>query len=152
MMIANTISKRKSEFGRIMFRKNFDKVIAESLAIYVKKLNDENSNGALVVVEGLRDYRSLRSIGFLGNIFMFCNKNNLLRLVEESKKYRKVILLFDLDREGRSLTNRTITMLEAIRIPVDLFFRRELISTTRGKVRHVEELSRFKEYLEPLVD
>ncbi|HEY4698860.1 MAG TPA: toprim domain-containing protein [Nitrososphaerales archaeon] len=152
MMIANTISKRKSEFGRIMFRKNFDKVIAESLAIYVKKLNDENSNGALVVVEGLRDYRSLRSIGFLGNIFMFCNKNNLLRLVEESKKYRKVILLFDLDREGRSLTNRTITMLEAIRIPVDLFFRRELISTTRGKVRHVEELSRFKEYLEPLLD
>ena len=83
---------------------------------------------------------------------MFCNKNNLLRLVEESKKYRKVILLFDLDREGRSLTNRTVTMLEAIRIPVDLFFRRELISTTRGKVRHVEELSRFKEYLEPLVD
>ena len=152
MMIANTISKRKSEFGRIMFRKNFDKVIAESLAIYVKKLNDENSNGALVVVEGLRDYRSLRSLGFLGNIFMFCNKNNLLRLVEESKKYRKVILLFDLDREGRSLTNRTITMLEAIRIPVDLFFRRELISTTRGKVRHVEELSRFKEYLEPLLD
>ena len=93
-----------------MFRKNFNKVIAESLAIYVKKLNDENSNGALVVVEGLRDYRSLRSIGFLGNIFMFCNKNNLLRLVEESKKYRKVILLFDLDREGRSLTNRTVTM------------------------------------------
>ena len=135
-----------------MFRKNFDKVIAESLAIYVKKLNDENSNGALVVVEGLRDKRSLRSIGFLGNIFMFCNKNNLLTLVDESKKYRKVILLFDLDREGRSLTNRSVTMLESIRIPVDLFFRQELISTTRGKVRHVEELSRFKEYLEPLVD
>ena len=132
-----------------MFRKNLDKIIAESLASYVRKLNDENFNGAIVVVEGLRDIRSLRSVGFSGNIFMFCHNNNLLSLVEESKKYRKVILLFDLDREGRSLTNKAVTILEGMRISVDLYFRRELSSTTRGKVKHVEELSRFKEYLEP---
>lgn len=130
-------------WGSVLERK-----IAESLILYVKKLNDESRNGALVVVEGVRDVKALRSIGFVGSVLMLCHNSNLKLLVEEAEKYRKTILLFDLDREGRSLTKKAVTLLEEKKNTVDLYFRRQLSSTTRGRVKHIEELKRFTEHLQ----
>lgn len=115
----------------------------------MKRLNDESLNGALVVVEGLRDMRALRSIGFEGSIMMFCHNGGRNTLVDEAAKYRKTILLLDLDQEGRSLTKKAALLLEEKKSVIDLFFRRELASVTRGRVRHIEELSRFKDHLQP---
>ncbi len=126
-----------------------DRAIAESLALYVRKLNDASRNGALVVVEGKRDVKALRSIGFAGRVVMLCHNSNLKLLVEEAEKYRKTILLLDLDREGRSLTKKAATLLEEKKNTIDLYFRRKLSSTTRGRVKQIEELSRFSEYLQP---
>jgi hypothetical protein len=36
----------------------------DDLKAFVKKLSDEANNGALIVVEGLRDEEALRSLGF----------------------------------------------------------------------------------------
>ncbi|MCL4437415.1 MAG: hypothetical protein M1387_12000, partial [Thaumarchaeota archaeon] len=70
-------------------------------------------------------------------------------LLSEAAKYRKAILLLDLDREGRSLTKKAAVMLGDNKSAIDLFFRRELSSVTRGRVRHIEELSRYRDYLQP---
>jgi 5S rRNA maturation endonuclease (ribonuclease M5) len=133
-----------------MFRSSLDREISESLVLYVKKLNDESRNGALVVVEGLRDSRALRAIGFEGDVLMFCHNGGKHLLVDESAKYRRTILLFDLDREGRSLTKKAALLLEEEKKSVvDLFFRRELAAVTQGRVKRVEELSRYTDYLQP---
>ncbi len=126
-----------------------DREIAESLALYVKKLNDASVNGALVVVEGKRDVKALRAVGFAGRVVMLCHNSSLNRLLEEAEKYRKTILLLDLDREGRSLTKKAATLLEEKKNTIDLYFRRKLSSTTRGRVKQIEELSRYAEYLQP---
>ena len=125
-----------------------DREILDALILYIKKLNDESENGALVIVEGKRDFKALRSLGFVGKIMMLCHNGNFTKLVEEAEKYQKVILLFDLDREGSSLTKKAAMLLEGKKNIFDLFFRRKLSSTTHGKVKHIEELSRFTEHMD----
>jgi len=129
-------------------RENRYREMAEALTLYVRKLNDESREGALIVVEGKRDLEALRSIGFHGEAVMLCH-NNLKRLVEEAEAHRKIILLFDLDKEGRSLTKKAALLLQERRVGVDLYFRRELLHATKGRIRYIEELIRFRDYIQP---
>jgi|TARA_Y100000310_G_scaffold279782_1_gene299121 5S rRNA maturation endonuclease (ribonuclease M5) len=121
--------------------------ISEALVLYIKKLNDESKNGSLVVVEGKRDVRALRSIGFIGKILMLCHNNNFDRFISEVGKYHKIILLLDLDRKGRSLTKKAAILLEGKKHVIDLYFRRNLSSITCGRVKQIEELSKYAEYI-----
>ena len=121
--------------------------ISEALVLYIKKLNDESDNGSLVVVEGKRDVSALRSLGFGGKMLMLCHNNNLERLVSKAEKYQKIILLLDLDRKGRSLTKKSAILLEGKKHKIDLFFRRNLSSITYGRVKQIEELSKYAEYI-----
>lgn len=130
-----------------MGNSTLQQLITDSLIQYVQKLNDEIRNGAIIVVEGKRDAEALREIGLKGRIFKLCHNHSISHLVSESEKYRKVILLFDLDRKGRILTKKSIIMLEAKKIKVDLFFRRKLSSITQGQVTEIEELSKYSESL-----
>ena len=121
--------------------------ISEALVLYIKKLNNESKNGSLVVVEGKRDVRALRSIGFIGKILMLCHNNNFDRFISEAGKYHKIILLLDLDSEGRSLTKKAAILLEGKKHVIDLYFRRNLSSITCGRVKQIEELSKYAEYI-----
>ena len=120
----------------------------DSLGLFIKKLNDEVNNGALVVVEGQRDAEALESIGFNGEPFLLCHNRGLARLARQAEDKRKVILLLDLDSKGRSLTKKTAILLQEKKHVIDLFFRRELLSATRGRIRQIEELRRFKGYVQ----
>ncbi|MCX8191365.1 MAG: toprim domain-containing protein [Nitrososphaerales archaeon] len=126
----------------------FDDELICNLQSFVKKLNDECSNGALVVVEGQKDVMALTSLGFRGDVFTVCQNGRLVELTEVAEKYRKTILLLDFDAKGRALTKKIATLLSEKRRVVDLFFRRMLLSTTKGRVRKVEELINFREYFE----
>ena len=121
--------------------------ISEALVLYIKKLNDESKNGSLVVVEGKRDVRALRPMGFVGKILMLCHNNNFDRFISEAGKYHKIILLLDLDRKGRSLTKKAAILLEGKKHVIDLYFRRNLSSITCGRVKQIEELSKYAEYI-----
>lgn len=132
---------------------SLERLIVEDILVYINNLNEESRNEALVVVEGKRDVRALRGIGFNGKIFMLCHNNSLIKLIDEAKKYSKIILLFDLDRKGRSLTKKSIFVLEAKKNIVDLSFRKRLSSLTRGKIIHIEELNQFRnQILESSID
>lgn len=122
----------------------------EAVAQLIRRLNDEARNGALVVVEGRRDATALRSLGFTGELSMLSYNQSFVELVEHAKAFKRVVLLLDLDEKGRKLTKRIALLLQEKKITIDLFFRRELASATKGAVRHVEELSRFRGAFEPL--
>ena len=131
-------------------REGKDEEILHALSLFVRKLNDECKHGALVVVEGQHDAEALNSIGFKGNLFLLCHNRKLTELASESEKYSKVILLPDLDRKGRALTKKAIIILQGKNNKIDLFFRRELAKATKGRLRQIEELIRFKEGLQNL--
>jgi 5S rRNA maturation endonuclease (ribonuclease M5) len=121
-----------------------ESALIESLSRFMRKLNDEED--ALVVVEGLRDAKALRDAGYDGEVFMLCHKNSVLTLEGLASKHKKTILLLDNDSEGRKLSERTRRILSG-RARIDMFYQRELLPASRGKIRHVEELASYADRL-----
>ena len=124
---------------------HIDEVVQE-LDQLVRNLNSEADSRSVVIVEGKRDLAALRSLGFRGEAVMLCHNGSISGLAENVSRYRKTILLLDLDKEGRSLTAKAASLLQG-RTTIDLSYRRKLGLIGKGRIRHVEELSRFREYL-----
>jgi 5S rRNA maturation endonuclease (ribonuclease M5) len=137
----NPSSDKKSSM-----RNKIDHEVIESLDLFIKKLNDESKNDSLLVVEGKNDARALISLGFKGNLFLLCNKS-LVKLNDEADKYNKIILLLDLDRKGRSLTRKSILILQGQKKKIDLFYRKKIKKVTKGRIKQIEHLTRYRDYL-----
>jgi len=114
---------------------------------FVNMLNEESENGAIVVVEGKRDVDALVSIGFNGNVVTLNNFKGVNGLVDNLEKVRKVILMLDMDRKGKYLTHKILTLLRYKGKNVDMFYKKMLAEITKGKVRHVEEIVIYKKYI-----
>jgi 5S rRNA maturation endonuclease (ribonuclease M5) len=113
----------------------------------VSMLNEESENGAIVVVEGKRDVDALISIGFNGNVVTLNNFKGVNGLVDNLEQVRKVILMLDMDRKGKYLTHKILTLLQYKGRNVDMFYKKKLAEITRGKVRHIEEIIIYKKYM-----
>ncbi|MDE1727271.1 MAG: topoisomerase [Thaumarchaeota archaeon] len=109
---------------------------------FIESLNSKKDS--IVVVEGKRDEDALKKLGFSGNVCQFHNFKGLVKFVDSMPWSKTLIILLDLDRKGSYLTKRIITHL-AHRMTVDLSFRRKLVVITKGKVRHIEDLSLYSE-------
>jgi 5S rRNA maturation endonuclease (ribonuclease M5) len=116
--------------------------LTDSLTDFIHKLNKETES--LVVVEGPRDQRALRTSGFKGEIFMLCHHQNIRTLEDRAQRFKKIILLLDGDNEGKKLAQRVIRILGG---KIDLFYRRKLLPASKGRIRHVEELATFAELI-----
>ena len=119
--------------------------LLQKVALFITNLNHEAEKGSLIVVEGKRDKTALRSLGFLGKTMMLCHNESINSLAETANSYRKTILLLDLDNEGRALTKKAAKMLQG-KTAIDLNYRKELGALAKGRIRHIEELIRFKDY------
>jgi 5S rRNA maturation endonuclease (ribonuclease M5) len=116
----------------------------DRLTALVSQLNAELDEGALVVVEGVRDERALQHLGFKGRTFKLCHtRNSLSAVMAEAESHSKVILLLDYDMKGRNLTRKVASMLQNRGMNVDTSFRREIRAMTNGLANHVEDLKRF---------
>ena len=71
---------------------------------------------------------------------------SLLVAFETAAKYERLIILFDRDKKGRTLTGKTIQLLQR-RTKVDLSFKRKLRMITKGKIMFVEQLVSYESYL-----
>ena len=118
----------------------------QEVFLFIRNLNFDAENDSLVVVEGKRDKEALQSLGFTGKIMMLCHRGGMKNLVENAELHRKMILLLDLDREGKALTGRAAKLLLG-RATVDLSYRKKLGAIAKGRIRHVEELGKFKDYI-----
>ena len=108
---------------------------------FIELLNSKKDS--VVVVEGKRDSAALKNLGFYGNICEFHSFKGLIKFADSMDSYKRIILLLDLDRKGRYLTSRIISQLEH-RIRIDLSFKRKLVMITKGKIRHIEDLSMYE--------
>jgi 5S rRNA maturation endonuclease (ribonuclease M5) len=111
------------------------------LSDFVRDLNDSAQDGWCVLVEGPRDQRALRKLGYVGpvaTVSLF--GRNGTGVLEGS---RRVIVLTDLDREGTSLASKFIRTLGHEGIRTSLAERGRLKAASRGVFLHVENLARF---------
>lgn len=106
----------------------------------IHSLNSKKDS--IVVVEGKRDTYALQKLGYSGNICEFHSFKGLARFADSVSSYKNLIVLFDSDRKGKYLTSKIISQLEH-RVKIDLLFKKKLVSITKGKIRHIEDLSKY---------
>ena len=105
-----------------------------------------NSIEKIVVVEGKRDSIALRKIGYTGKILEFHKFGGIVNFTDSAAKYENIILIFDRDRQGRQLTEKTIQLLQR-RTKIDLTYKRKLRAITNGKIKFIEQLVCYESYL-----
>jgi 5S rRNA maturation endonuclease (ribonuclease M5) len=111
---------------------------------FVSNLNSMKES--VVIVEGKRDVAALRKIGFSGKVLEFHKFGGMINFVDHAARYENLIILFDGDKKGKYLTGKTIHLLQR-RTNVDLKFKRNLTSITKGKIRFIEQLVCYESFL-----
>ncbi|HVD08661.1 MAG TPA: toprim domain-containing protein [Nitrososphaeraceae archaeon] len=118
--------------------------IALKVREFIESLNNECKAGAIVIVEGRKDEIALREIGFNGEILVYNNFKGIINFVDYvSRKGRKVILLLDRDRKGRSLTSKILKKLDILCPHDSLYYKKKFVKITHGKIMCIENLSNF---------
>ena len=123
-------------------------LVTEQEVLEVRKfVNELNSiENSVAVVEGRKDSTSLRKLGFTGKVLEFYKFAGMVDFADSVAKYERIIILFDRDRKGRSLTGKAIQLLQR-RTKIDLSFKRKLRQITKGKIKFVEQLVCYESFL-----
>jgi 5S rRNA maturation endonuclease (ribonuclease M5) len=123
-------------------RKAID-VFGAFVSDFVRDLNQLSEEGWSILVEGQRDEKALRKLGFRGRLASISSvRRTGMGVFEDS---RKVVILTDLDREGAVLASRFLKTLSHEGLHASLAERRRLKHASKGVFLHIENLSRFAE-------
>ncbi len=101
---------------------------------------------SVVVVEGKRDSVALKKLGYSGKVLEFHRFGGMIDFTDSVSKYKRLIILFDRDKKGRTLTGKTIQLLQR-RTKIDLSFKKRLREITKGKIMFIEQLVCYESYL-----
>ncbi|MBT5201453.1 MAG: toprim domain-containing protein [Thaumarchaeota archaeon] len=111
---------------------------------FILQLNEMKDS--VVIVEGKKDSGALKKIGFTGKVLEFHKFGGMIDFTDSVSKYKRLIILFDRDKKGRTLTGKTIQLLQR-RTKIDLSFKRKLREITNGKIKFIEQLVCYESYL-----
>jgi 5S rRNA maturation endonuclease (ribonuclease M5) len=126
-----------------MNHRDRDSEITE-LQKFVEFLNHECKMGSLVVVEGKKDQKALRSVGFDGDVVLFNNFRGITKFVDNvTISRKKIILLLDMDEKGKILTSKILSHINSTCRHDCLLAKQRLARITGGRLRHIEDLSSF---------
>ncbi|HTP55691.1 MAG TPA: toprim domain-containing protein [Thermoplasmata archaeon] len=113
----------------------------EFVDLWDQFLDERRDPTAIVVVEGERDRRALRRLGWDGPVGLVHRGRPIAETAQELiDEHARVIVLTDWDREGGTLARRLREFLEGRRGGVDLEYRRRFARLLRGELAHVEGL------------
>lgn len=108
-----------------------------SLEEWLAALREED---APIVVEGLKDCAALEAFGISGIVML--SKSPLYRVVDDiERESKRVIILTDLDKEGKRLYSRLKQSFDRIGVQVDRVYREWLFKET--KLSHIEGLINY---------
>jgi len=111
------------------------------VTLWGKLLGERAGETTAVVVEGERDRRSIRALGWSGPVVVVHRGRPLSATANGLATFRgKVIVLTDWDREGGHLAHRLRDFLDAENVDLDLEYRRRFARILRGELTHVEGL------------
>jgi 5S rRNA maturation endonuclease (ribonuclease M5) len=112
----------------------------EFLVGFIRELNDLSGDGAMVLVEGKRDAAALVELGYIGGIVTSSTVKSGSPMVRRAER---IVILTDLDTEGRRLAARYIKLFSRMGIQTTLAPRGRLSRGSHGKFLHIENLIRF---------
>jgi 5S rRNA maturation endonuclease (ribonuclease M5) len=124
-------------------REKLYQAIGEFIGAFVTDLNHLSEDGWSLLVEGQRDVKALRKLGFFGHLVTISSVGRKGTSVLGRPK--KVVILTDLDSEGSILASRYAKRLSHDGFKTSLRERLRLKVASRGVFLHVGNLSRFAE-------
>jgi 5S rRNA maturation endonuclease (ribonuclease M5) len=127
-----------------------NRVRKEYLKKLIELLNQIEYLVDVVLVEGLRDLKSLRNLGYSGEI-VYCNQKGVSDYDLTDKicqQYNKVLILTDYDKEGEELEQHFRELFERKAIKVENGLRREVGRiTAKLRVHAIESLDNIQRNL-----
>jgi 5S rRNA maturation endonuclease (ribonuclease M5) len=108
---------------------------------FVRDLNHRSEVGWALLVEGKRDERAMRDLGYSGTLATVSSYSKAGRRAFRGSP--GVVVLTDLDREGGKMAARLMKKLSHDGFDASLAERRRLMAASKGVFLHVENLSRF---------
>jgi len=125
----------------------------EFLPGFVNELNDLAGEGGAVLVEGKRDVAALKGLGYLGPVFTISILTSSQAARQKLRdEVRKMVILTDMDSEGRRLASRYVKFLTSEGVKPSLAERKRLKAAAGGVFRHVENLSRFADVSHDIIE
>lgn len=104
----------------------------EETEVFVKELRDTNK---AIIVEGEKDRKALERLG-INNVFPLNGKPLFAFIEQLAKNEKEVIILTDLDREGKKLYGTLSSGLQKYGVRIDNYFREFIFKKT--KIRQIE--------------
>ena len=115
----------------------------EELETILQTLREVNDATPLLV-EGEKDERALRAIGFTGTILRVNTGATVFQLCESiSRSHREIVVLTDWDRFGGHLARLVTDAFHANGVATDLTARKALARATRKEITQVESLDTY---------
>jgi 5S rRNA maturation endonuclease (ribonuclease M5) len=109
----------------------------------ILELNQLAADSWVALVEGERDVRALRRLGYNGRLVKVSDLRGMRFGTLDG--VAGVVILTDLDSEGGRLASKFARMLAHELMPSTLTQRRRLLVASKGVFRHIENLGRFAE-------
>jgi len=113
----------------------------EFVELWGKLLGEADGGRVAIVVEGDRDRRAVRRLGWSGPVVVVHRGAPISATASGlAASRRKVIVLTDWDTAGGRLARRLRDFLDAEDLRLDLDYRRRFARILRGELTHVEGL------------
>ncbi len=116
-----------------------DEEFYEKFRKVISQLADEPVEDVIVLVEGVRDEKVVRMMGYKGKIMLVSRFRKEIEYV----KPKKVILLLDFDREGLKNRRRLVKELSAMGYKVDTTYHDRLRIVKRAGINTIEGIQKF---------
>ena len=125
------------------------------------RMPEDGGAGCPILIEGLKDVKALRALGFIGPIEKMnrgWDRSRLVAFLHDEYGTRNIIdggppiiLLMDWDRTGGRLQTALRNRLQALDVPIDENLRNVLMKAMKPEGRTVESLAPFASSLMPLI-
>lgn len=117
----------------------------EKLDAILQKLIEKSDEGAVILVEGVKDIKALRQIGIAGKIYSV--KNIRIPLCDYLLKYvnskDEIIVLTDFDRRGVQLAGKMTNYLEKCGKSINLTFWLKIRGFISRDIKDVEGIASY---------
>jgi 5S rRNA maturation endonuclease (ribonuclease M5) len=113
----------------------------------IESILDELSNcakqGAIIIVEGLKDARALNNLGINGD-FELATHQTIMDFCEKvARQNRSVIILTDWDRRGNLLEEKLVSIFRSLDLIPDVKLRKKLSLLVKSEIKDVEGLPSY---------
>jgi Small primase-like proteins (Toprim domain) len=109
----------------------------------IEELREASDGGAAIIVEGIKDRRSLQELGIEGTIMTAAGRPALEVAEDAAQNFGEIIILTDWDRAGEEEARLMEKHLLCTRAHADLWIRDRLKRMVRREIKDVESLSRY---------